>query len=125
MGCLLSAFIWTMSQKDFVVLRFGKILLQHFYMGQERFVVEILGTLGAFADTPLALDAGARHIRHVLRVDGTHGAQPGTGAAVGALGEVRLGLGLQEFSGLAVGTHRHIVGDVGIAGDFDWFRNSC
>ena len=32
------------------------------YMGQKRLVVKILGALGAFADAPLALDAGAGHM---------------------------------------------------------------
>ena len=124
MGCLLFVFIWAISQKDLIVLRFRVVLLQHFHMGQKCFVIEILGALGAFADAPLAFDASAGHIGHVFRVDGAHRAQPGTGAAVGALGEVRLGLGLQEFSGVGVGTQRRIRGDVEIAEDFNRFRNS-
>ena len=63
-------------------------------MGEERRVVEVLGVMGAFPHTGLALDAGPRHLRHVLRIDGPHGAGPGADAAVTALAQVRFWLGL-------------------------------
>ena len=107
------------SQKYLVVLRLGKVLLQHLHMGQKRLVVKILGALGAFADAPLALDAGAGHIGHVLRVDGAHGTQSGTGTAVGTPGQISLGLCLQKLGGLTVSAHGDIVGGARVTGDFD------
>ncbi len=79
-------------------------------MGQKGRVIKVLGVLRALADAPLALDAGAGHLRHVGGIDGPHGTQAGAGAAVGTLAQIRLGLGLQELDGLAVRALGHVVG---------------
>ena len=81
--------------------------------------------LRTLADTALTLDAGARYLRHVGRVDGPHGAQPGAGAAAGAPGQVRLGLGFQELGGLAVRPLGHIVGRIRISRHRDRRRKFC
>ena len=109
-----------LSEKYFVFLGFPKILFQHGHMGQKGRIIKILGPFGALADAPLTLDAGAWHIGHILRINSSHGTQPGTGAAVRALGEVRLGLGFQELGRLAVRALGHVIGCCRVAGDLNW-----
>ena len=73
----------------------------------------------AFPHTGLTLDAGTGDAVHVLRVNGPHGAQPGAGAAVRALGQVGPGFGLQELGRLAVGALGDVIRGLRVSGNGD------
>ena len=60
-------------------------------------VGEVFGTRGTALDAGAALDADARHLRHVVGLDGSHGAFGGAQAAAAALGHVRHRLDLQNI----------------------------
>ena len=93
-------------------------------MRQKSRVVKILGSLGAFADAALALDAGPGNVGHICRINGAHRTQTDAGATVVALAQVRLGFGLQELGSLSIGSLGHIIGSRSIAGHLDRRRNS-
>ena len=67
-------------------------------MGKKGLVIKIFGLLRAFADTGLALDAGAGDLRRMLRVDGAHGAETGAGAAAVSIVKLLLSAGYRNIT---------------------------
>ena len=99
--------------------------LQHGHMAEKRFIVKVLGLFGALADTSLALDAGPRYIRGILRVNGTHGAHADAGAAAVAAAGLCLRLCLQEFRRLSVGPLGDVIRRRRVPGHPDRLRDTC